>query len=64
MPLTQQQKDRYLAFDGTQCPYCRSENITALDFDGWHQKSICGNCGKTWHNYYLLVDMREETGKL
>lgn len=54
---------KYMDSDGTKCPYCDSENITAdpIQADaGCASGDVhCKSCGKSWKDYYDLAGMGE-----
>ena len=54
-------KREYLENAGTQCPYCKSQNIAVTECveDGDTAGSIkqvveCHDCGREWTDYYML----------
>lgn len=43
-------------FDGSECPHCRSENITGgpveVEGNGAHQRCGCEDCGAEWDQIF------------
>jgi transposase-like protein len=66
MELTEAQRNCYLKTSGVKCPFCDSGNVEAggtktNEYDeGIHCRVSCGDCGKSWIDYYALVDIVEE----
>lgn len=53
--------EQYVERRGTQCPVCRSGNISAgdteaLDTDGLVQEVRCDACNSAWTEIYRLVE--------
>jgi len=63
--FTQEQKDKYLATCGCECPYCGENNLSAeyIDVDGMQawRKVACLNteCMLEWTEIYQLSDIEE-----
>ena len=59
--LTQEQKKYYLDHQGTRCPFCKTDNITAesmqSDCDSAWCKVFCEECLKDWIDVYKLIDV-------
>ena len=63
MQFTREQKERYIQKDGSECPYCHSNNIDVISRDNDIVISIyvlCNKCSKRWTEYYTLTDIEEE----
>lgn len=60
-PLTQRQRELYLAHGGKRCPYCESQNIEAEGFDGEYSSELvnCLDCGGRWKDTYSLVRVED-----
>lgn len=61
--LSAEQKEKYLASDGTRCPFCESYDATGgqIEIDGseaW-QEVKCLACEKSWIDVYKLFDVEE-----
>ena len=62
--LTEQEKQRYLSGDLSECPKCESDNIETTspvqtDYNyGW-QPVQCLECGFKWRDIYNVVDIEE-----
>ena len=58
--LTPEQKVAYLA-DSSHCPFCKSSDIEGgsvdVDAGGAWQEVGCNACGKSWNDFYRLVDV-------
>lgn len=64
MKLTKDQKIKYVKNGGSKCPYCGSSDIEGVrhpqvDGPGASQEVHCRNCGKGWHDLYVLDDVTE-----
>lgn len=62
MPLTREQKRKYLQGGGTHCPYCGSDQLDAdgiTDMDEATERVRCLTCKKEWHDDYKIVAIRE-----
>lgn len=48
----------YVAVQGLQCPFCRSESITGqevvIDNGAAYQEVVCADCDKSWTDTYTL----------
>lgn len=58
MPLTEEQRKKYLDEGGVNCPYCGSDEIDnwAPDCDGHiFVRCLCLDCGKAWVDEYTLT---------
>lgn len=62
MILSREEVEEYLETDGTVCPFCGSDNITAGCFDGEgvYQDVECLACGEYWKDIYQLVGIHYE----
>ena len=51
-------------YEGSQCPFCRSENIVGMPFDVdvmWAWRNVeCEDCGKIWVEDYKLIGYEEK----
>jgi uncharacterized Zn finger protein len=62
MILSYEDVEEYLETDGTVCPFCGSDNITADYFDeeGVYRIVNCLACGEYWKDIYQLVGISYE----
>ena len=51
-PLTQKQREEYLAIGGVRCPYCGSHRISG---GASSEPKACLACGKRWKDIFSLV---------
>ena len=63
--LSKEQRKKYLAHRGMQCPYCDSRQLDALgkaEIDGPMAavETTCVACGETWWDIFTLTDIQEE----
>lgn len=65
--LTSEDIKNYIDEGGVRCPYCGSYNISTYtphivdeDRGGLVQKVCCGNCRKTWADFYKIVEVMEK----
>ena len=63
----------YIEKEGSECPFCNSREIAAVDMDrdvyegeyepifGGEVKRevVCSSCGKSWREYYRMHDIEE-----
>jgi formate dehydrogenase maturation protein FdhE len=62
MTLTKETKRLYLKSGGSECPYCHSDKIEAMEqvqIDGssGYQAVHCYTCNKDWNDIYTLTDI-------
>lgn len=61
--LTEEQKKKYVAGDGSTCPACDSNNIEGeeleTDVGGAWQPIACNACGFRWNEVYSLITIEE-----
>lgn len=62
--MTPEQKKKYIDSGGSKCPYCNSENISAVgcfnaDVNSAWRKVACDDCGEVWNDVYRLIDAEE-----
>lgn len=61
--LREETKKKYLEHP-YECPFCGSENISALEVDGEYdtlwRDVLCDDCKKMWSEIYKLVDIETE----
>lgn len=59
--FTDEQRKKYVAQSGINCPECGSSNIEGghieVDAGGAHQEIICKACGISYTDLYRLVDV-------
>jgi len=64
MPLTEAQREEYLAAKGVRCPFCKSYDIGSTTFRPQHMAHAeelitetigCDTCGKRWVETYTLT---------
>lgn len=57
--MTPEQAAKYIAGQGTLCPYCKSPDITGdhVEVDAGHatQEVTCDNCHAEWRDVYTLT---------
>jgi transcription elongation factor Elf1 len=59
--LTKEQIEKYLK-NPYHCPFCGSEDITALPLSGEDNVLgvvVCNDCGKNWEDEYKVVGVSE-----
>lgn len=58
--LTQEAISKYLK-SPYHCPFCESDNITALEWEPEQSGQIveCNACGKRWWDVYQLVTIED-----
>jgi hypothetical protein len=60
LPELVEVEQRYLASDGTTCPFCGSDRLVPMDWD--HDLIVtlavwCGGCSASWRERYELLGM-------
>lgn len=61
-----EQAHEYIESGGGCCPYCDSEDITAVDQidpEALTRRATCGACGQSWTDVYALVGVTFPTPK-
>lgn len=55
--LTERDVEKYVAKDGSECPFCHSENISGdiYDYETMTQPVECLDCGKKWKDILGIV---------
>jgi hypothetical protein len=65
--LTKEQAKRYFESNGTQCPFCDSDQIAGdeIDIDGGvaGQDVRCNECGRSWRDNYRLSSISTYEGE-
>jgi len=62
--LREERKEYYLKNEGTNCPFCGSDNLEGQNVDINDgiilQYIICKNCDNTWTDIYKLCNITTE----
>jgi len=63
--LSTSQCKEYIRKGGVTCPYCGSYDLQGgfveIDQGTAKQPMTCLACSKSWHDYYELVELEEDT---